>query len=193
MNTYNIYPTPQNTKVLSQKWMRDSEGRAPTCGWRFNTPSVPNHTLGIKCVVFWDGVSSYFSCVASFFCVCVSILVPPVHIAVPKAEQISVKYCHMDQIWHTCPESSGIMNPHLGINVSTLGWRCVNIWVKCRSSSCVSHLISVCVCVSSCPSRAFATCDLVAKVLQWWLLGTLKDSNQDCTGWRWCFFSKNIQ
>ena len=48
---------------------------AQTRGWGFGTPSVPNHTLGIKFVVFWDGVLSYFSCVASFFCVCVSILV----------------------------------------------------------------------------------------------------------------------
>ena len=53
-------------------------GQVPTHGRRFDTLSIPNHTPGIKCFVFWDGVSSYFSCVASFFCVChVSILVPP--------------------------------------------------------------------------------------------------------------------
>jgi len=63
----------KNKRVnLSEIWVR-----AQTRGRKFDTPSVPNHTLGIKCVVFWDGVSFYFSCVASFFCVCVSILVGP--------------------------------------------------------------------------------------------------------------------
>ena len=37
----------------------------------------PNHTLGIKCVVFRAGVSIFFSCVVYFPCVCVSTLVCP--------------------------------------------------------------------------------------------------------------------
>ena len=73
---HNIYATPKKTRsyLVKNEW---KTRRAQTRGRRFDTPSVPNHTLGIKCVVFWDGVSSYFSCVASFFCVCVSILVGP--------------------------------------------------------------------------------------------------------------------
>jgi len=74
---YNIYATPKKTwRYLVKKWRRSQTG-----GQKFDILSVPNHTLGIKCVVFWDGVSSYFLCVTSFFCVCVSILVPPVFCA----------------------------------------------------------------------------------------------------------------
>jgi len=75
----------------------------------------------------------------------------------------------MDQIRHTCPESSRIMNPHLGINVSTLGWRCVDIWAKCCSSSCVSHLISVCVCLFlSVPRGVWPKAEKKSDLPFWW-------------------------
>jgi len=72
---YNIYATLKKREGTLSKMNGRLGGHRHVA--EDSTQSVPNHTLGIKCVVFWDGVSSYFSCVASFFCVCVSDLVGP--------------------------------------------------------------------------------------------------------------------